>query len=458
MNLPDRRQLALHKHVLLEPVQDERLILWLPGRRAEGHQHWNRISTMAPAPIKVEQGLCFVPASALPARQALGFFGRLLRRAAHDKQTWSVPNGRAAEQTDAKRTDLLVVWGEEPSCALTENRVRCVWPGCQRVEQVGENLFVVWGVTAVDRPVEPERPPTQEYPSSQAEQMLAAARQAGDRRREALALTDLGVSCFRNNNAKRAVALYEEALSIARELDERSMECDVLGNLAAAVLVTGQPQRALELVNLQLTHAREIGDRFEEKAALHRLGQAWSSMRDFVSARRFFEQALALAHEVGDRQDEAILLWSLAVQDAELGQTDKAVANAQAAIDLMKNIGHHQLGLFTDHLERFRLGQPGANLGGAPSGPIVAGTWGPSQTAARPPGVLRMALTAARAAVKFFGAGMKTVPADTRQERLAVCVGCEHHTGVRCRVCGCFTNVKVWLPHEDCPLGKWRAH
>jgi hypothetical protein len=71
------------------------------------------------------------------------------------------------------------------------------------------------------------------------------------------------------------------------------------------------------------------------------------------------------------------------------------------------------------------------------------------------PGLLRMAYSAAKSLTKFLGSGLKTVPAEQRAIRLQICQGCEHHTGVRCRVCGCFTSAKTWLPHERCPLGKW---
>jgi Family of unknown function (DUF6171) len=70
---------------------------------------------------------------------------------------------------------------------------------------------------------------------------------------------------------------------------------------------------------------------------------------------------------------------------------------------------------------------------------------------------LRMALSAARSMSHYVAAGMKAVPADVHRRRLEVCGGCDQHTGLRCRVCGCFTNVKAWLPHESCPLGKWQA-
>jgi hypothetical protein len=68
---------------------------------------------------------------------------------------------------------------------------------------------------------------------------------------------------------------------------------------------------------------------------------------------------------------------------------------------------------------------------------------------------MRIAQSVARAMVKFVGSGMKTVSPATQQKRLQTCGDCEHHTGVRCRLCGCFTRVKTLLPHETCPAGKW---
>jgi len=66
-----------------------------------------------------------------------------------------------------------------------------------------------------------------------------------------------------------------------------------------------------------------------------------------------------------------------------------------------------------------------------------------------------MAFTALKSLAKFVGAGMKRVAPAVREQRLGVCGACEHHTGVRCRLCGCFTAVKTWLPHERCPIEKW---
>jgi hypothetical protein len=66
-----------------------------------------------------------------------------------------------------------------------------------------------------------------------------------------------------------------------------------------------------------------------------------------------------------------------------------------------------------------------------------------------------MALSAVKSMSKYIGSGLQTVPANVHEKRLRTCVACEHHTGVRCRLCGCFTSVKAWLPHENCPIEKW---
>ena len=66
-----------------------------------------------------------------------------------------------------------------------------------------------------------------------------------------------------------------------------------------------------------------------------------------------------------------------------------------------------------------------------------------------------MAVSATRAMMKYIGSGLKSTPAELQQKRIATCQACEHHTGIRCRICGCFTNVKTRMAHEQCPIGKW---
>jgi len=61
---------------------------------------------------------------------------------------------------------------------------------------------------------------------------------------------------------------------------------------------------------------------------------------------------------------------------------------------------------------------------------------------------------AAKGAVK---AAKALVLEETEQSkaRLAICGGCDQWTGTTCKMCGCFTKLKVKIPEEKCPLGKW---
>jgi hypothetical protein len=75
--------------------------------------------------------------------------------------------------------------------------------------------------------------------------------------------------------------------------------------------------------------------------------------------------------------------------------------------------------------------------------------------------MLEMAEAASRAALAFTRSGGKTVSQQVHDERGAKCNGCIHHdeTLNRCKPCGCFLALKLWMPKEKCPLDppKWEA-
>jgi tetratricopeptide (TPR) repeat protein len=291
---------------------------------------------------------------------------------------------------------------------------------------------------------------------------LAAARERGDTRAETAALTDLGIMSLSEGDAKGGLARLEEALTLARRLGDRTAAADILGHIGLAHLQLDQPQRARQLFERDLAQAQQAGDRVEQKAALERLGVVHARLGDPARARAFFELALGLARKLGDRQHQADLLWHLAIQHAELGERVMAACKAEAAVALLEQLGKPPASVLRTQLDQYRLnGAPavvrpvsalepidvrkalGRPSPGAPYGPAAG------------PGILRMALGAAESLAKFARARFQTVPAETRRRRLQTCAACPHHTGLRCKVCGCFTDIKSRLPHEECPIGKW---
>jgi tetratricopeptide (TPR) repeat protein len=462
----DWRTVELDPGVWREPTPDEtRIILWLPGNVENGYRHWERISNVPEAKIAVAQGLCTLEASSMPARQKLrGPLGRVLDwfRKHAGPHAWLLPHGGYAEQAGERQSGLLLAWAEEETSPVDVADLRARWPEGQQVRKVGKNLFVVSAAqpgAAAGGPV-----PLGGNPREQAEQLLGAARQSGDRRAEVSAQTDLGAALASLGESERGVVALEEALTMARQLGDVSLESDVLGNLGMAMLAAGQAGRALEPLGQVLAYARETGDRFQEKITLANLGAVHASLRDFLQALGAADQALALARELGDRQHEAELLWFEAIQQAELGQTDMAAHLAQVAIDIYATLRSPHISWLTDHLKKYRDSGgslPAGVRGGAPAGGYYTGptavTVAPPavEGPASDPGLLRMGFSAVKSMARFAASGLKTVPAATHQQRLETCAACPHHTGVRCKLCGCFTSVKAWLPHENCPIEKW---
>lgn len=69
-----------------------------------------------------------------------------------------------------------------------------------------------------------------------------------------------------------------------------------------------------------------------------------------------------------------------------------------------------------------------------------------------------LAQEAERQAEKIWSETVK-VPSDERDRRLSICQGCEYLESLnRCKKCGCFMDVKTWLPMSSCPVKKWDSY
>jgi tetratricopeptide (TPR) repeat protein len=467
----EQRTFILNEGIIPEPNPEaNRIALWLPAGRQGRFINWERISNLTNTEFMVEPGIRATGATLVRARQPIhGLFGKLLSPFRKSGEpTWMLPNGESAEQCGERQSDLLLVWSDDEATLLDETWVKSRWPTSNRFQPLGKNLYLVAGIEVPGAKREAEA--ANESPRQVAERLLADARSAGDRDREASALADLGAVQLHEGAAEEAVKSLSEALVIVRQLGDRARENDITGSLGLVTMAVGHPARALEIFGQGLAYAREVGERFAEKIALERIGLAYSKLNNPAQAIVYFQAALAMAQDLNHRKHQADLYWYLGIQYAELGQRDEAITHAQAAIDVMEKIRNPQAAWYAEHLRKYRAGESEGGLAaGNETGPagaadallggtIAAGMWSAPQTspqAAQGPGLLRMAVSAARSMAKFLGSGFKTVPPQTLQLRLRTCAACEHHTGLRCRLCGCFTNVKARMDHEECPIGKW---
>lgn len=60
-----------------------------------------------------------------------------------------------------------------------------------------------------------------------------------------------------------------------------------------------------------------------------------------------------------------------------------------------------------------------------------------------------------KALVGWASQGMPITPPEELKKRQETCKNCEHFTGSRCKLCGCFTQAKLRMASEKCPVGKW---
>jgi len=59
-------------------------------------------------------------------------------------------------------------------------------------------------------------------------------------------------------------------------------------------------------------------------------------------------------------------------------------------------------------------------------------------------------------AVKAFATGEQVIAnEELRKERISICEECNQLSGTRCAKCGCYTNKKIILQTEKCPIGRW---
>jgi len=481
-----RHKWTLNQGVFSEPLDNgQGLALWLSRSSEKGFQIWERARTIPNTEFIVDGAIKASVASVLSARERLpGFSNRLreLFKTASTDQQWVLPNGGTAEQSGERQDDAMLVWSEDDVRSLDDAWIRAHWPHATSVEHIGLNLYLVTGVLSAAGDQIAQLAQVEGCPRQLAEQALANARHNCDRRGETTALIDLALIEQNQNNLPRCMTLLGEALEVARSLGDPALECDVLSNLGFACLSTGELQRSADLLEQALLLARESGDIFVVKLVLERLGHAYFRLGDAPRCLSALHESLALARSCGDRSHEASLLWLLAILHADWNERDQAIMNGQAAVEVMETSGNLQTPWYAEQLRRYRAGERIQQILPSSAGPpkaaagqvfVAAGTvsvqpanpsphpalsQGERGTGGQPiegPGLLRMALTATTAMAKFLASGLKTVSRSEVERRLRTCAVCPHYTGLRCRVCGCFTNAKARLPYEACPLGKW---
>ncbi len=457
MGVLDWDRLELDRGILVESAEsDGRVVLWVPLECERGFQYWDRVATARRGEVRVRDGVRWTSATATRARRrtSAGALARLVAKLAGGGADagWAMPDGGTAERCGERRVDLALAWVEDGG-SLDEERMHGLWPGNVRLRRLGGRLVLASGVGPA---ADAEGVAEAEDPAATAARLLESARSSGDRRGEATALADLAMLWAKDGRSEAALTPLHEALALHRALGDCGGEADVLVDLGRVLESLGRARESGRALEAASALADGLGDPFARKAVLERLGEALARSGDPAGAAAVLGRARESARAAGDRRHEARLLWLQAAAWAEADRPDLALAGAEESAAILRSSNAPEADWYEAQLRRYH---PDAFASALSAGPIDAGV--ATNPAAPPPqavkgvGILRMALTATRAMATFLGSGMRTTTAEARRDRLAACRACVHHTGLRCRICGCFTTAKAAMPHEHCPIGRW---
>ncbi|MGH3938233.1 MAG: tetratricopeptide repeat protein [Pseudonocardiaceae bacterium] len=167
-----------------------------------------------------------------------------------------------------------------------------------------------------------------------------AAHHTHDPVAEAHMLTNLGITCWRQDRYEQAVEHFQQALGLFRKIGDRTGEARAVGNLGLVYGRQGRYEQAVKHHQDALAWFREIGYRAGEAGTLTNLGAVYWWQGRYEKAAEHLRQALDLSREIGDRASETDALTNLGLVDPEQGGYGQAVDHLQQALDLSREIGH----------------------------------------------------------------------------------------------------------------------
>lgn len=184
---------------------------------------------------------------------------------------------------------------------------------------------------------------------------LALMQQQGNRNEQVTCLAMLGIHSKIQHAYPTAQAYFEAALALAQQLGSNRLTIHVLSNFGTLQWDAGRFTEAIACFQQVLPQAQRLALKDREVFAMACLGALAYTLGDYANARTYFEQARQGFHELGDQVMEAQTLNMLGALFAELG--DMTVAGDYGRRALASPVAHlytvQREGLVTQgHLHR----------------------------------------------------------------------------------------------------------
>jgi predicted ATPase/class 3 adenylate cyclase/Tfp pilus assembly protein PilF len=172
---------------------------------------------------------------------------------------------------------------------------------------------------------------------------LGAARETGDRRRQAEALSKLGYLNANSGRMDEAILHFRAGLELARTIGDKMLECELMNGMGTLHDYRGQFKAALADYERALALARQLENRRWEGGVLGNLGNIYSSLGNIAESLAAYEAGLVLARELGHRQWEGNILCNLGLLAHLKGDSAEARRSLSESLQLAREIGHARL-------------------------------------------------------------------------------------------------------------------
>jgi tetratricopeptide (TPR) repeat protein len=104
---------------------------------------------------------------------------------------------------------------------------------------------------------------------------------------------------------QKALEYYSQSLPLRRAVGDRRGEAITLTNIGRVYSELGEKQKALDYYSQSLPLSRAVGDRSGEAYTLTNIGRVYSELGEKQKALDYYSQSLPLTRAVGDRGGEA---------------------------------------------------------------------------------------------------------------------------------------------------------
>jgi len=210
--------------------------------------------------------------------------------------------------------------------------------GSDRTRVTAERTYAGAAQLQNERTAESRRKAVERYAEA-----LRLMREVGDKRGEAMTLTNIGTIYNLLGEPQKALEPLNQALTIWQALGDRHLEAITLSINGRVYYAVGDPQKALESYSLALPVMRAVGDQSGEAGTFTQIGSVYRLIGEPQKALDYFAQALPLWRALGDQRNEATVLNNMGTVYNLLGEPQMAFHYFQQVLPLVRAIGDRRV-------------------------------------------------------------------------------------------------------------------